>query len=137
MTNNNNPNSDINIGDLGEKIAGEYLEDKGYRILEKNYRVRASFWKGEIDIISEKDDTIIFIEVKSTINPLLKERFPAEERVNDKKRNQLIRLANYWLVKNKTAINIKWQIDIIRVVINFETKKARILHFKNAVSERR
>lgn len=49
------------IGDFGEDAATEYLENEDYEILERNFRVKA----GEIDIIAEKDDTIVFVEVKT------------------------------------------------------------------------
>ena len=55
------------IGSLGEKIAQEYLKNKGYQILDRNYsfRIPASPQKGEIDIIAKKEDIISFIEVKT------------------------------------------------------------------------
>jgi len=49
------------IGQQGEQMAANFLEDKGYTILERNYR----FGKGEIDIIAEKDQMLIFVEVKT------------------------------------------------------------------------
>ena len=48
------------IGDAGERIAEKYLIAKGARILEQNYTIRG----GEIDLIAELGDTIIFVEVK-------------------------------------------------------------------------
>jgi len=47
-------------GQRGEDIAAVYLRLKGYRILERNYRVP----QGEIDLVCRKGDTIIFVEVK-------------------------------------------------------------------------
>ena len=49
------------IGKLGEKLAAQYLESKGYEILERNFYCR----QGEIDIIAKEKTKIIFIEVKS------------------------------------------------------------------------
>ncbi|MFH0791834.1 MAG: YraN family protein [bacterium] len=134
MTNDNAKN-DIDTGNLGEKVAQSYLERNKYRILEKNYHTRNPFWKGEIDIIAEKDRVIIFVEVKTADNPKT-DSFPAEERVNDKKKKQLIRLANSWFIDNKRGANCKWQIDIIRVIIDHITQRAKIRHIKNAISDR-
>ena len=47
-------------GDYGEKLAARELIKKGYAIREKNYHTRM----GEIDIIAEKDNTVVFVEVK-------------------------------------------------------------------------
>lgn len=58
---NSNNKSDTPIGKQGEQIAADFLENKGYNILERNYR----FGKGEIDIIAEKDKLLIFVEVKT------------------------------------------------------------------------
>ncbi len=48
------------VGRRGEAIAAVYLRLKGYKILERNYRVP----QGEIDLVCRKGDTIVFVEVK-------------------------------------------------------------------------
>src|SRR3989344_4105705 len=48
-------------GAIGESIAETFLKQKGYKIVEKNYRKK----RGEIDIIAEKADTVRFVEVKT------------------------------------------------------------------------
>ncbi len=48
------------VGDVGEKIAEKYLIAKGAKILARNYTIRG----GEIDLIAELNDTILFVEVK-------------------------------------------------------------------------
>jgi putative endonuclease len=52
--------SKTNIGNIGEDIACEYLKKIGYKILERNFRIRG----GEIDIIAKDKDTLVFVEVK-------------------------------------------------------------------------
>ena len=47
-------------GDLGEELARRYLAGKGYEIVESNYRTR----RGELDLISRQDDTLVIVEVK-------------------------------------------------------------------------
>lgn len=49
------------IGKTGESIAARFLRNKGYRILEQNYRTRL----GEIDIIARDRETLVFVEVKA------------------------------------------------------------------------
>ncbi len=47
-------------GDRGEQIALDYLIDKGYSLVERNYRTRY----GEVDLILRSGDTMVFVEVK-------------------------------------------------------------------------
>ena len=49
------------LGFAAEKIAGEFLEKRGYVILARNYRKP---W-GEIDIVCEKEGILVFVEVKA------------------------------------------------------------------------
>lgn len=51
----------IKLGNLGQKIAKDYLETKGYQILEENYQVRA----GEIDLVAKENQELVFVEVKT------------------------------------------------------------------------
>jgi len=125
------------LGVLGEKIASDYLEKKGYKILDNNYSRK---WiqgpqKGEIDIIAQKDDNIHFIEVKtlaksdrgraSVISP--------EEKVNFQKQKQLIKIAQDWLSGKKIPLESKWQIDVVAIKIDLGLKKAKIRHIQNAI----
>jgi len=49
------------LGQFGERVAADHLEAKGYRIVERNYRCR----EGEVDIIAQVDDCLVFVEVKT------------------------------------------------------------------------
>jgi putative endonuclease len=50
-----------NLGLLGEKIASQYLLLQGYKILDRNFRSRF----GEIDIVAQEKDVLVFVEVKT------------------------------------------------------------------------
>jgi len=123
------------LGILGEKIAENYLEKKGYQILDKNYSSKfiSGPKRGEIDVVAKKSDVISFVEVKTLTNNS-GERFSAispEEKVDFQKKRKIIKIAESWLMEKKIPLDSKWQIDVISVRINLENKKARILHFKN------
>ena len=64
--------NNIQKGRAGEMIALKYLIDNKANILETNYRINS----GEIDIIAEINDELVFIEVKSRTN--IKFGYPSE-----------------------------------------------------------
>ena len=81
------------VGDVGESIAEKYLVSKGARILARNYTVRG----GEIDLIAELDDTILFVEVKLRRS----DRFgSAYEAITPAKQRRLSFAAKVYLQKN-------------------------------------
>ena len=126
------------VGQFGEKIAEKYLKKKGYQILDKNYEegLVSGPSRGEIDIISRKDGTVIFVEVKTLLKNHRPEAFSAispEDKVDFTKQRKLIKTAQSWLVKNRTPLNSKWQIDVIAIRVDLNSEKAKIRHFKNAV----
>jgi putative endonuclease len=50
-------------GELGERIAAEHLEHRGYRIVDRNFRTR----QGELDLVVANDETLVFCEVKTRV----------------------------------------------------------------------
>lgn len=48
-------------GNLGESLACKYLEKQGYKILVRNFLIRG----GEIDIIAQEEEFLVFVEVKT------------------------------------------------------------------------
>ena len=79
-------------GKLGENAVSEYLENAGYKILSRNYRIRG----GEIDIIASYGEYIIFVEVKTRKPDSMVSGLDA---VNQKKRNLIIKTATDYLLK--------------------------------------
>ena len=119
------------LGDLGEKLAGEYLEKQGYEIIDRNYQKRS----GEIDLIVRKNKIIIFVEVKTrTKNENNnKEYNPPEEAVNFSKQRKIIKTAQSYLFENRYSGKTDWQIDVIAIEINQQKRRASLRHIKNAV----
>ena len=98
------------IGDRGEELAAEYLQRKGYTILQRNYRQRY----GEIDLIAMKDDVLIFCEVKrSRYNG---ESHP-EIRVDWKKQIKLSQCAKAYLAGSPPPFE-SCRFDVIAVKIH-------------------
>lgn len=77
-------------GNLYEKKAAEYLQKKGYRILQHNFRCRY----GEIDLIAEIENVLVFCEVKYRNS---KEEALPLEAVTLRKQQRISRAAFYYL----------------------------------------
>ena len=109
------------FGMLGEQMATRYLEDKGYVILDRNYR------KGhqEVDIIALDHDELVIAEVKTRSNNAW---FNPEDAVDHQKRLNLIRVANNYVRKHQRTEPVRF--DIITIVSN--DKGTEIKHIKNA-----
>lgn len=122
----------VQIGEMGERIAVDYLVSKDFDILARNWiqKTRTGRKFGEIDIIAGKDDVIRFVEVKTLSSNA---EIAPEQRVDFRKQRKLQNLAQIWLTQNKFSLDIPWQIDIISIKIDLETQKPEILHFENAV----
>ena len=125
------PSEKRKTGDLGEGIAADYLENNGYKIVERNYRKN---W-GEIDLIAQKENCLIFIEVKTrkkTAGRFLNGHFP-EENVNWRKQQKIIRTAETYLLEKNYPDKTAWQIDVIAVELDILKRRADLKHIKNAV----
>ncbi|MCT4565018.1 MAG: YraN family protein [Maledivibacter sp.] len=112
------------IGDMGEDLAVQFLRQKGYRILDRNYRCRF----GEIDIIAKLKSYYIFIEVKtrhasSYGRPI--------EAINGVKINRILKTINFYLSQNRIH-DSDIRVDAIEVFLN-DFNKAKINHIENIV----
>jgi len=101
--------SNKEIGTLGEAAAGSFLKEKGYRILQKNYSVSA----GEIDIIAEKEDTVVFVEVKTRTT---QQYGRPEESINTARVRRIRKVARYFLKGFKGSGGYDIRFDIISIL---------------------
>ena len=109
------------FGKMGEQMTAKYLTDKGYIILEHNYR-RGHL---EIDLIALDGDELVIVEVKSRAYDNI---LQPEDAVDHKKRQALIRLANEYVKTHGRKENVRF--DIVTVVS--KEGGAEIKHLKNA-----
>ncbi len=112
------------LGKQGEKVALQYLLSKGYIIHHKNWRCG----KIEIDLIAEKEERIVFIEVKTRSTDLYGQ---PEEAVDDKKEQQLINGAQIFAEKHRLEEEIRF--DIISIILNKD--EVRINHIEEAFTD--
>ena len=97
------------LGRIGENLAAEYLQDAGYKILVRNYRQKC----GEIDIIAQDRDTLVFIEVKTRKTMSYGPPFAA---VTVKKQRQIGRVAQEYLCRNG-LFNRPARFDVVSILI--------------------
>lgn len=114
------------VGALGEKIAAEYLTRRGYVIRERNFRSK----EGEIDIIAEKDDFLVFIEVRTRTGPSFG---TPEESVTAKKKERLIALAQAYR-EGRKDLPRSWRIDVVALELGPEGEVSRLELIENAIS---
>ena len=114
-------------GILGEKLAGDFLKKRGYRILETNYRCR----HGEIDIIARHKDFLVFIEVRSKKS--LQFGTPEQSISETKKRHLKAAALHYQQTHEK--LPPQWRIDVVALELDTNGKLLRAEVIENAVGE--
>jgi len=125
------------LGAEGEKIAENFLREKGYRILSRNWKCKL----GELDIVAlkqkgkifKKPEAIVFVEVKTIDSADVEFEGQPEENVNYFKQRHLIKSAQCYLKANKISPKIPWQIDVIAIEFNQVSGSHKIRHHEKAV----
>jgi putative endonuclease len=112
------------FGHHGELLAKQYLQERGYRILEENFRNKL----GEIDLIAQDGKIICFIEVKTRQS--LDQGQPYEA-VNSWKIRKLSQMATFYLKYKYHSLEILSRFDVISIVQD-KTGSPNIQHIKNA-----
>lgn len=109
------------IGNIGESIAIEFLKKKGFRLIKRNYTIKG----GEIDLIMEKDDIILFVEVKTRRT----ESFGYPENGLSKAQiKRIIRAIMKW--QQEVKIKKTWRCDLVGISLK-KRKQATIIHLTN------
>jgi len=95
------------IGDEAESLACEYLSERGLSLLTRNYRCRG----GEIDLIMQHDDSLVFIEVRYRKNIVYGR---AAETVTACKQRRLIHCARFYMQQHR-AWNVPARFDVVSI----------------------
>lgn len=107
-------------GLLGEDIAAQYLQRKGYQILVRNFRSG----KAEIDLLCRIGDELVVVEVKTRKNSHF--GFP-EEWVSEQKIKMLTQAAEDWIEQNNFTGSVRY--DIVAITQN---DPPELEHFEDA-----
>jgi len=112
-------------GDIGEELACKYLLQNGYKILERNFRIRG----GEIDVIALDGETLAYIEVKTRTSYQFGR---PEESITLRKLKFLERAAKFYRIKRKNLIKLPDLERIDFVGVDMSDSKPQIKLIKNA-----
>ncbi len=116
--------SNLTTGKIGEETAKRYLKNKGYNIIEQNYKTKYA----EIDLIAKRGNEMVFVEVRTKKG----EDFGApEETINKRKLRKL------WGNARAYTAWKKWQgpyrVDAVCVVLRRDNSMERLNHYENII----
>ena len=113
------------LGELGERLAAEYVQKKGMRILEHNYRIRG----GEIDLIAWDGDILCFVAVKTRTNT---DMGLPREYVTPAKQKRLKKTALYYLSQKQLDCPARFDVAEVYADSPYSRGNARIEYLENA-----
>ncbi len=118
---------EISLGRRGEQYAALYLQSKGYKIIQRN-------WKNgqyELDIVAQKGDSLIFVEVKTRVSEDIQ---PPERNVNAEKQRRISVAAESFWKLNQLGLKLnKFRFDVIALVWpTGERQPSVVRHWENA-----
>lgn len=110
------------FGEVGEQIAERWLRRQGFRVLQRRYRNGHR----DIDLVAERDNTVVFVEVKARRD----DRFGGPlEAVNWRKRRELERSAKVWIDRHGKP-DEAYRFDVIGVIVDGD--RVRVRHVQDA-----
>jgi putative endonuclease len=109
------------LGKKGEDLAVQLLREKGYTILETNYR----FLKAEVDIIATKEDVLIAVEVKTRSTP---EFGDPQDFLKPQQIKRLVKAVDHYV--NEKDLDVEVRFDIVAIIKN--KLGTRIEHLEDA-----
>jgi putative endonuclease len=112
------------FGELGERIAERWLRRQGWRVVQRRFRSGHR----DIDLVVERDDLVVFVEVKARRGA---EFGDPVEAVNWSKQRQLVRSASVWIDRHGRPSE-SYRFDVVGVLV--EGERVRVRHVANAFS---
>lgn len=121
------------IGNLGEKVAAEYLKRQGMKIVAKNVARKT----GEIDVVARKGDTLHFVEVKTIVcvqfpsNEGNQDQYDPTVNLHEAKIRRVARTSE-WYVANIDWEG-EWQVDGVLVWLRKRDGMARVRYLPQII----
>ena len=114
------------LGRTGERLAAEELSRRGYRILERNFHCRY----GEIDLVAEQQDELVFVEVKTRRGEAWGR---PEEAVTVRKQRKIVQTALHYLDQHDDGERA-WRVDVVAIQMSVRGKLEEIRVYEHAFS---
>ncbi len=111
------------LGAIGEQEAARYLQERNFQILHTNFRTKI----GELDIVAQKNETLVLIEVKSRIGDF---RGKPYEAVN-KRKIEHIKRTGYAYLRANNIKNASLRIDVVSIEYTTDLNVKKLQHFEN------
>ncbi|MGE5334595.1 MAG: YraN family protein [Nitrososphaerota archaeon] len=129
MTNrgNHQANPRAALGNAGERLAAGWLEARGFRVLARNWRCAY----GELDVIAEERDELVFVEVKTRRGAA---HGAPEEAITASKRAHLIAAAQCYLAEHQREEQ-PYRIDVVAVQLDSQGRLSDVRHYRSAIAQ--
>lgn len=111
-------------GQIGESLAAHYLKNRGYTILETNWRHRL----GELDLIALREGELVIVEVRTTRSKRFGYGFQSVDR---RKQQQVRKLALAYLQSRQPQV-ASFRIDVVSVLLSPSDEPLRFDHLEGA-----
>ena len=124
--NRSNTRARKNLGESGERVAALFLEQRGYKILMRNFRTR----RGEMDLVAQDADGLAFVEVRVRRGDALG---TPEESLTARKRARLLAVAEQFLERHPDYGDCAWRVDLVAIQLDGTGRLERMEVIKGAV----
>lgn len=113
------------LGNAGERLAARYLEERGLRIIERQWRGKA----GEVDLVALDGEILIVVEVKTRRG----RRFgDAEEAIDDTKAERLLALGEEYTASHREHSERYWRVDVVAITLDTSGRLERLTYLQDA-----
>jgi len=112
------------LGQRAEKLAADYLEQRGYEILARNWRRP----EGELDLVVGSEGLCIFVEVRSRTGT---ERGHPLETVDARKRARILRAARMYIDEERAKAPV-FRFDVVGVTFALDESPPELVHVEDA-----
>lgn len=123
------PEERQSLGGFGERLAAAHLESKGYRIVERNFRVH----EAELDLVAMHGGVLVFVEVRTRRGG---DAGMAALSVNGRKSAKVLLAAQWYIEAHLELAELPMRIDVVAVELKRDGSLRAVTHIEDAVRGR-